>query len=166
MSYLENPTVGWFSTLVLVGDQQKSDQHRTTPSGKASRTWTAQRDTHGRSLDTSYLIFIWSIALSVLVFCGFLRFLAKVIQISRSVHRSVWAHIDQTMPGDVPEGLPMKTAIFWVFGKMRNHRARGSPPKTRYCGHLNSRLMHIWSQVLVPNWLSYYVGEREWDTEE
>ena len=130
--------------------------------GDAWDVWAYTGATLWHSLDHSG----WPQCAAVCAFLCFLRKSTKVIQISRSIHRSVWAHIDQTMPGDVPEGLPMKTAIFWVFGKMRNHRARGSPPKTRYCGHLNSRLMRIQSQVLVPNWLSYYVGERKWDTEE
>lgn len=66
----------------------------------------------------------------------------------------------------VPECILVELGGFAIFGKIRNYQARGSPPKTRYCGHLNSRLMRIWSIWLVPNCPDYYVGEREWDTEE
>ena len=95
--------------------------------------------------------------------CDFLFFWpknTKVIQISRGLGQSERSNLDEPSPRSVPEGVPMETGDFALSGKIRNYRARGSTPKTRFCGHLNSRLMRIRSGPLEPNWLSYYMGEQ------
>lgn len=124
--------------------------------GNTWRVWGHTRATLGRSRDTSRC------ALCAPV-CGFLFFWpknTKVIQKSREPGQTEGSHLDETSPGGVPEGLPMEMGDFALSGKIRNYRARGSTPKTRYCGHLNSRLMRFRSKALEPNWLSYYMGER------
>lgn len=46
-----------------------------------------------------------------------------------------------------------------AFTKVRNHCARGSPPKSRISGHVNSRLMRGASKQGQTKCLSYYMGE-------
>lgn len=43
--------------------------------------------------------------------------------------------------------------------KVRNHCARGNPPKSRISGHVNSRLMRGASKQEQTKCLSYYMGE-------
>ena len=78
------------------------------------------------------------------------------------MHSKPYSHT----PMRCPYPSQAKPDDFATFGKFEIIVHSGGNQKTRFCGHLNSRLMRIRSQVLVPNWLSYYVGEREWDTEE
>lgn len=51
--------------------------------------------------------------------------------------------------------------VFPMFTKMRNHHARGSPPKSQYSGRVNSRLMHGRSKQGQTKTQSLYVEERE-----
>ena len=42
---------------------------------------------------------------------------------------------------DLPDDLQAKAGYLGVWPRVRNYCARGGPPKTRYSGHQNSRLM-------------------------
>ena len=46
-----------------------------------------------------------------------------------------------------------------TFTKVRNHCARGSPPKSRISGHVNSRLLRGASKQGQTKGLSYFMGE-------
>ena len=59
----------------------------------------------------------------------------------------------------VIKSVRTKSGHLWVQSTKRKDCARGSPPKTRYSGHQNSRLMRGASKQGQTKCLSYYMRE-------
>lgn len=67
--------------------------------------------------------------------------------------------LEYTPPHTMPEALPANPDYLVFQAAPRKNCARGSPPKSRYSGHQNSRLMRGASKHEQTNRLSYYMRE-------
>ena len=67
--------------------------------------------------------------------------------------------LEHKHPLGLAEGPITKLGYLGDPGRKRNYCARGSPPKTRYSGHQNSRLMRGASKQGQTKSLSYYMRE-------
>ena len=67
--------------------------------------------------------------------------------------------LEDIHPGDIPNTFQTSPPGLGIWPAAEKNCARGSPPKSRYSGHQNSRLMRGASKHVQTKCLSYYMGK-------